>query len=395
MGYIFAISVAVFVFPIAAFLFTVPYILSQYHKYGSISFYRSIIIYSFIFYMLVIYFLVILPLPDIADVGTDRFINLRAFDFVRKFIKESVFVVDNPSTYIPAMKQPCFYIVVFNVFMTMPFGIYMRYYFKCGFIKTVLLTLALSAFFEFTQYTGIYFIYPGSYRMCDVDDLIQNTTGGVLGFWVAGLAMKLLPSRERIDQRAYERGQTISGFRRLLMFIIDMIVLIIGSNVIYVITDFKYSYIVLFAVLYLIIPLIFKGRTIGSWIVSMKMEAPDKLRFRIIIRHFFIIIYYNLIPAGIIFLTAYEGKKRDVPLEKLAMIIMVIGMIMVVFYGIQAIIVWLSNKVFYDRWMKISFVSTVRQKNTILGNVAEETVVTDSILPASENSDNFAFDEEK
>ena len=65
MTYIEAITTAVTVFPIIAFIITIPFILHQYHKYGSINKFRVLIIYSFILYLISIYFLVILPLPSI------------------------------------------------------------------------------------------------------------------------------------------------------------------------------------------------------------------------------------------------------------------------------------------------------------------------------------------
>ena len=76
----------------------------------------------------------------------------------------------------------------FNVLMLIPFGMYLRYYFKCGFKKTILLTALFSFFLELTQLSGLYFLYPGPYRLADVDDIIQNTTGGggvicLVGSW--------------------------------------------------------------------------------------------------------------------------------------------------------------------------------------------------------------------
>ncbi len=362
MGYVFAIQVALSMFPALAFLFTLPYILSQYHKYGAVSLYRTIIIYSFIFYMMCIYFLVILPLPDIADVGTERLINLRPFNFIRDFMKETVFRIGDTSTYIPALKQSCVYVVVFNVFMTMPFGIYLRYYFKCGFIKTTILTLLLSAFFEFTQYTGIYFAYPGSYRLCDVDDLIQNTTGGMLGYAVAGLAMKILPSREKIDNRAYKRGENVTGFRRLFMYAIDIAVLLISSSVLQFCTEFQYAAPVMFVVIFIFMPLVTHGRTIGAWIVNLKMDASDRWRLRIVLRHIFMMIYYYVIPMAVI-LPFGDIKQTDI-INREKMIIIKIGILMAVFlfYMIQIIIIMISGKTFYDKLFKITFVNTVKRK---------------------------------
>ena len=55
-------------------------------------------------------------------------------------------------------------------------------------------------FFELTQLTGLYFIYPKPYRLFDIDDLLLNTTGGVLGYFLFGLIEKHLPSRDKIDE---------------------------------------------------------------------------------------------------------------------------------------------------------------------------------------------------
>ena len=52
------------IFPLIAAVFTLPYALYQYNKYGSVSKLRTLIIYSFILYMLIAFFMVCLPLPD-------------------------------------------------------------------------------------------------------------------------------------------------------------------------------------------------------------------------------------------------------------------------------------------------------------------------------------------
>ena len=50
---------ACYVFPILAVIFTIPYILYEYHKYGSILILRTGIVYTFIFYMLTSYFMTV------------------------------------------------------------------------------------------------------------------------------------------------------------------------------------------------------------------------------------------------------------------------------------------------------------------------------------------------
>ena len=132
MNYITIIKYAIIFFPFIALIFTLPFILTQYHKYGSISLLKSIIIYSFIFYLLSAYFLVILPLPKINDVKlmTTPRTQLIPFKFIIDFIKNTSFSINNVETYIKALKESYFYIPVFNIFLTLPFGVYLRYYSK-------------------------------------------------------------------------------------------------------------------------------------------------------------------------------------------------------------------------------------------------------------------------
>ena len=184
MVYLSTITYAMILFPILALFITLPYMVINYRKYGSVNKLRTLILYSFILYLLTIYLLVILPLPDRDSVRhsyTDM-INLMPFSFVMDFIKENPLVLSKPATWLMALKHSTFYVPAFNVLMLIPFGVYLRYYFKCSFKKTALLTALLSLFFELTQLSGLYFIYPGSYRLCDIDDIIQNTTGGCIGY---------------------------------------------------------------------------------------------------------------------------------------------------------------------------------------------------------------------
>jgi glycopeptide antibiotics resistance protein len=97
----------------------------------------------------------------------------------------------------------------------------LRYYFKKSFKQTVLLTFCLSLFFELTQLTGLYFIYPRSYRLFDVNDLLHNTLGGILGYFITPIFTFLLPTREEIDERSYAKGTEVTYIRRGVAWGID------------------------------------------------------------------------------------------------------------------------------------------------------------------------------
>lgn len=209
--YLEVIGQALFVFPFAALLITLPYVIYNYRKYGSVLSLRILIVYSFVLYMMCVYFLVILPLPSVDAVRamTGPSMQLIPFQFAADIVKDPKAVFQ----------------VAFNVLMTVPFGLYLRYYFRCSFKKTVILSFLLSLFFELTQLSGLYFIYPRSYRLFDVDDLMANTLGGALGYVLLFPVKKLLPSRARIDENSFERGRKISVSRRLIAFLADMICL--------------------------------------------------------------------------------------------------------------------------------------------------------------------------
>lgn len=227
--YIEPIRTALVFFPFVAMLFTLPYMFVQYHKYGAILLLRTAIIYSFVLYLMCTYFLIILPLPEVESVRklTSRTIQLIPFREVLALFQNPALVWSDPSTWYKLVwNRDCFQIVA-NVVMFMPLGIYLRYYFGCELKKTMILSFCLSLFFELTQLTGLYFIYPRPYRLADVDDLITNTLGGLLGYWIAPLAMRLLPSRERMDARAYHKGEQVSMTRRAFAALLDFMVMLV------------------------------------------------------------------------------------------------------------------------------------------------------------------------
>ena len=193
LEYIEPIKTALLTFPILAFLITIPYIIASYRKYGAIPFLRVLITYSFVLYLLTAFYLVILPLPSPEKLNTMATLSpqLIPFQFVKDIASQIPNNVDGFSIVLQVMKTKPFYQVAFNLLLTLPFGVYLRYFFKCSFKKTLLFTFLLSLFFEITQITGLFFIYPKAYRLFDVDDLIINTTGGILGYLVTPSYQKL------------------------------------------------------------------------------------------------------------------------------------------------------------------------------------------------------------
>lgn len=233
-SYIEPIRFALIVFPFLALAISAIFFIYEYRKYGTFLLTRAVILYSFVFYLLCAYFLVILPLPTKEAVAkmTGPKMELHLFASWENFRANTVLVLSDPSTYLPAMRQSVFLEPLFNVFLLLPFGIYLRYYFRLSFVKTVIASFCLSLFFELTQLTGLYFIYPRPYRLFDVNDLLTNTFGGMLGYLVTPIFTFMLPTRARMDEVSYEKGKTVSLTRRLVAYLIDWFFLSICTSII-------------------------------------------------------------------------------------------------------------------------------------------------------------------
>ena len=163
MGYIKTIYTGLLAFPLIAAVFTLPYAVFQYHRYGAVSKLRTLIIYSYILYMLIAFFLVCLPLPDRASTIGNTWrghLNLIPLRQIWLYWHGRAFGIATLKEYILSMSL---WQLLFNILLTVPFGVYMRYYFKLTLKRTILFSFLLSLFYEMSQLTALFGIYPGPY----------------------------------------------------------------------------------------------------------------------------------------------------------------------------------------------------------------------------------------
>lgn len=313
----YALKMAIILFPIVALLFTIPYIIFQYHKYGSVNAYRSIIIYSFLLYLISAYFLVILPLPSIETVSkmTTPSYNLIPFQFISEIFLQTSFSVSDFATYFPTLKNPVVYESLFNILLTVPFGIYLHYYFEYDLKKTIFYSFCLTLFFELTQLSGLYFIYPRGYRVFDVDDLILNTFGGLVGYFIAYIPLKILPTREEIDNETKENSLKVSLLKRMMTLLIDFLIIsLFLTSGIYFLHNynlFNLMYITIFIIIFLIfyfiiLTTILKGKTIGMQFLHLQFTSSKKVTwYRILNYYFWKILIYLIIPLSLLTIGFY------------------------------------------------------------------------------------------
>jgi glycopeptide antibiotics resistance protein len=277
--YFFPIEAAIILFPLIAALLTFPYIIHCYRKYGSISLLRTFILFSFLFYLQCAYFLVVLPLPDPASVvdKTGPFMQVIPFTFVVDFVRESGFVLAEPSTWLPALKSSTMLQPLYNLLLTVPWGVYLSYYFKQDLRKVVLFSFSLSLFFELTQLSGLYGIYEHPYRLFDVDDLLLNTLGGILGHWLAVHLLRFLPSRDRIDEKSWKRSVIVSYSRRSIAFLADSLIIGLLPAIPVLLFDLNdYAAFALALCVYSMgVPMLCRGRTLGKLLVRIRLEGVE------------------------------------------------------------------------------------------------------------------------
>lgn len=281
-------GLAIVAFPLLFLALVVPFITYHYKKYKSLSVWHAAMIISFAFYMTVAYFTVILPLPTKSDIAYLQSVHAATtnFDITYAF---KIFFLYNPMFHGGGLKAgllaPTFNQLIFNILLTVPFGMYLRFYFKRNFWQTLVLTIGLTLFYELTQLSALYGIYPRPYRLFDVDDLLLNTIGGVVGFCAAPIMNLLFPSRAEMDLHAADLAHRITAVRRVLTFAIDVILsslLSVGLSLLTV--PSWWQDLTAYAIFFGIIPY-FAGDTVGQWITGLKYDVFQNQRWRLLIRN--------------------------------------------------------------------------------------------------------------
>ena len=363
--YMVPIKVGIIIFPIIALLITLPYMIKQYHKFGSIPFLRTFIVYSFILYLLIAWFMVILPLPKIEEVAkmTRPWAQLVPFDALRVIIESTNFNILYFSTYIETLKSPPVYQMLFNIVLTIPFGIYLRYYFNRKWWEVLTFSFMLSFFFEVTQFSCLFGIYPRPYRMFDVDDLIVNTIGGMLGYFITPLFSWLLPSKDKLDEKAYIKGERVSFSRKAIATLIDFVIVsIITFSGVLERNTLDLSILMLVFLCYTIVfSVLLNGKTIGKMIVGIKIVSDDgkKARvYQILLRYLIkYVLYFEVYHATLVLLPANDiGSYKYI-------IILIVYIILLIIYLKSFINIFRKNKLqVYESLSHTKYVSTIKNK---------------------------------
>lgn len=185
----------------------VPFVAISYRRHGGLTFGRFALWAAFLVYFLAIWTYTLLPLPD-PDAVRCVGVNLNLLEFVTD-IRGAIARPGNTLTD-PAVLQ-----LVLNVILFVPLGFFLRVLGGRGILVALVVGLGLSAFIETTQLTGVWGLYPSAYRVFDVDDMLTNTTGALLGSILSLVVPKRMrgsePSPDADDPRPVTKGRRVVG----------------------------------------------------------------------------------------------------------------------------------------------------------------------------------------
>ena len=282
-GYIGPISTAMWVFPFVALLFTVPYVLSSYHRYGAVLFFRALVVYSFIFYLMCVYFLAILPLPSIEEVAreTKPWAQLKPFAGLQSALAEAGFRANDPQTWLRVLGTDSFFYLAANVAMLFPLGIY------CATISGRAFSGRCAGAF-WSAFPSNFCSLPGccSSIRAPIASLTWTTSSPTRWArrWAtssAPLPMKILPSQERLDHVAYRKGERVSIFRAAVAAGVDWalcaLVAVPVSAALGVRSGRRILFIYIASVLvyFIFIQYLTGGRTLGKALCRVRLVRED------------------------------------------------------------------------------------------------------------------------
>lgn len=378
------IRTGVLVFPVLAFFMTLPYMLYQYRKYHSIPFWKSFIFYAFLFYVLCAYFMVILPLPEARTAAEAGVVSVapifEPFRFVGQFIvaarKVGLSLV-HPQTWVAFLQQPDVYCVLFNVLLTLPLGMFVRYIFRAKWWQALLAGFGMSLFYELSQLTGLFGYYDYAYRLFEVDDLIVNTAGCMLGWAIMLPLEKRLPDFRELSGAALSKGAWMASFaRRFAAFALDMTlaaacttsVIAVHSALGGVFDPFLPLVVMMVfeGVFLMLVPSLMEGQTLGQRLVRIRTVRRDGSLaepWRFVVRYGLFVWLFLMGPLWIIEL---------LPLDTDAALLFAVRGVMTVIYGVWlvTILVRAIRNLFGHPFLMLN------------GAVSDTTVMTDAEITA-------------
>jgi glycopeptide antibiotics resistance protein len=275
-------SLALALWPLASLVCTLPILAILYRRDGRLRFWSVACAYIVVFYLLGLACFTLYPLPS-GNSGPGITYGVKPnLDFwlfarqIRSWNKSAIFEL------------------LANVALFVPFGFIVARGAGWGPVRSTLAGFAVSLLVETTQLTGVWHHYAYAYRTFDVDDLLTNTTGAFVGWACAAVFTHFVPYR--IEPEALEPTHSPSIVRRMVAFVLDMVLTWVVAMVFIVVAQYvlrhyfadwrhfarmmdlvsRWSFRAMLVFFEFLVPLAWKGRTLGGSFVRMSCETRPR-----------------------------------------------------------------------------------------------------------------------
>jgi glycopeptide antibiotics resistance protein len=253
-------------------LVLVPLAALHYYRFGRVEPRRAFVLYALLLYGLVALALIFLPFPVSQVCRGEQMLSTVPFQWWTDMNNN---LAANGRSGIAAMvTSQAFLQQLFNVALFVPLGVVLRKAYGKGAFAVAAIGLGLSLAVEVVQYTGNLGYYPCPYRIADVDDLMSNTFGALLGWMVAPAAL-VVPRVPHPDDSTAPAG-TVTVPRRLLGLVAELVLVIVIAKL-FLHSDPRWAVCVL-VVFRVVVPAVANGNTVGGVLLGYRIRAEDGSR---------------------------------------------------------------------------------------------------------------------
>lgn len=265
----------------------VPLIAAQYRIWGTLSLGRLFLILAFIPYLLALPLYTLLPqngtIETFCHLSNRTLANTHFFRFIDDIRHEAAV---HGWRSVPG--SWAFLQAFLNVLFFVPLGAFLTRMYRIPGWVVVLIGAGTSLAIELTQLTGNWGLSPCQYRYFDVDDLMLNTFGTIVGIALAP-ALAIFPGTS-LSLSDRERVRPITRKRRFIQLFCDGLIFILGTlaaqvtvRLILELAGHSESErlvqagVTLFTtgILFVVIPLVNGGATLGERTVLIRIRRRD------------------------------------------------------------------------------------------------------------------------
>ncbi|RBP97764.1 hypothetical protein CRD60_03935 [Bifidobacterium aemilianum] len=204
-------TIALVLWPFVSVVLTLPILAVIYRRYHRLRFSAVLASYLSVLYLLGLVAFTLYPMPDDP-------VAYCAAHHIRPQLQVMQFVQDLQTHGLSALLQ-----LGFNVLLFIPFGFIMTRWLRWKPWIVLPAGLLTSLLIETSQLTGFWHLYPCAYRYFDVDDLLTNTLGTLIGVMIAVIFNLISPPKETDHAVIVQRPKLL---HRAVSYALDMFLVV-------------------------------------------------------------------------------------------------------------------------------------------------------------------------